>query len=193
MKPRNMSKKTKLILPGIGILLAAVVAFALCARFEPFAPRFEGKTVRQYIDESPGDQPLREDMICAFGLKAIPYLSESCRRSLILDRARGHLPVRRAWWISYEEQSMRNRSTAYMWIYRLGEENPSAVATSLANQHDIVNLPRFLYGQCDTNQLANFSAQKTNPFLARQASRALTLKTSGQSLSQTSREISTFP
>jgi hypothetical protein len=43
--------------------------FALCARFEPFAPRFEGKTVRQYIEESPGDQPLREDMIRAFGLR----------------------------------------------------------------------------------------------------------------------------
>jgi hypothetical protein len=187
-----VSKRIKQILSGIGILLAAAVAFALCARFEPFAPRFEGKTVRQYIEESPGDQPLREDMIRVFGLKAIPYLSESCRRSLILDRTRGYLPLPRAWRVS-EEQWRRNRSTAYMWIYRLGEENPSAVATSLANQHDIVNLPRFLYGQCDTNQLANFSAQKTNPFLARQASRALTLKSSGQSLSQTSREISTFP
>jgi hypothetical protein len=188
-----VSRRTKLILSGIGILLAAAVAFALCARFEPFAPRFEGKTVRQYIEESPGEQPLREDMIRAFGLKAIPYLSASCRRSLILDRTRGYLPLRRTWWISYEEQWMRNRSIAYMWIYRLGEENPSAVAMSLANQHDIVNLPRFLYGQCDTNQLANFSTQKTNPFLARQASRVLTLKSSGQSLSQTSREISTFP
>ncbi len=188
---QSVSKTIKKILLAIAIAIPAAVGVILWTRFEWFAPRFEGKTVHQCIQAFSGEQFVPEQMIRAFGLTAIPELSASCRRSLILYWTARYLP--KQWRIRREQEWMENTSYAYMWIYRLGEENGAAVAISLANQRDVLNLPQFLFKQCDTNQLANFSSQKTNLFLHREASRVLALKLSHQPLSRTALDLATFP
>jgi hypothetical protein len=177
----------------VSAFAAAVLISALMigAQIEPFAPRYDGKTVRKWIPELAADQPLSNRMIKAFGLNAVPYLTASCRRSLLLHWAAPYLP--RSWNQMREERWMHSTAIAHMWLHQLGDDDKAGVVGILAAERDRYNLPRFLYAHVDTNALQSYAAQSTNVFLQQFAARALAVKRSGRALAVTAREVSTFP
>src|SRR5688572_5679274 len=106
---------------------AAFVIIAFLSVLEPFAPRFQGKTVHQWLlhhqDEIPSAPRLSSEMIDHFGSSALPALQKAGNHARFLWEFRRSWP-RCAKFLSpilesYEDHARRRASVASHWSIEL--------------------------------------------------------------------------
>jgi hypothetical protein len=170
--------------------IVTVVALLAILYFRPFAPRYQGKTVAEYLDSS-GEEPVPDDVVRAFGMAAIPEICASCRHSRIAFKLARYLPRLFSRYALGQRLDRQRQAAAYMWLYNLRTQGYPVIGY-LAEQKDRMNLLNQLV-HCP-EALPAYAAQSTNLFLREEALRLLSQKsTNGLSFRLSAAEMVTFP
>ena len=159
---------------GLAPILAAIIFY-----LEPFAPRYEGLTVRQWIAWNADRRELpRQDVVDYFGESAVPVLVRELQPSglfqltLTFERVTG-----KPWLNRLQPADFDRRMACADWAKRLLATDPGVfvrLAAKTPDNKEALRIARLFYGDHYLREtLLAFSAQETNVQLQVRATQLL--------------------
>jgi hypothetical protein len=159
---------------GLTVILAAIIFY-----LEPFAPRYEGLTVRQWIAWNADRRELpRREVVEYFGESAVPVLVREMQPSglfqltLTFERVTG-----KPWLNRLQPADFDRRMACADWAKRLLAIDPEVfarVAAKTPDNKEALEIARLFYGDHYLREtLQAFSAQGTNAQLQVRATQLL--------------------
>lgn len=150
------------------LLLGTLLLLTGLVLVQPFSPRYEGRTIRQWVIYNAEHQQLpRHDVVRHFGTKAVPILLRESKpsnlfaASLALERV-----IRSRHFETLRSADFDRRMACADWAQMLQALEPNVVATLLASNPDdraALEIARLFFGERELRErLRDLSVQSTN-------------------------------
>ena len=179
MKTRRFNLRNRFGKSGLRLAIILIITGAIGFYFEPFKPRFEGRTVRQWVTYNAAAHALpRKDVVRYFGGAAVPLLVKESQPSGLYSVSLALEKV----FTSHRFDALRSadfdrRMACADWAQMLLQLEPDVFTRLLARTHnddEALAMARLFYGERYVGEtLEALSQQETNSTLQARAGQLL--------------------